>query len=82
MSPSELNAVARLVLIAKRCGPQFLDNADSFDNVIGSGRFAETDSQILDLVRRVVEASPDSESEDNIVLSELEENISQDSLER
>jgi hypothetical protein len=56
MSPSDLNAVARLVLIAKRCGPQFLDDANSFDGVIGPGGFSRTDSQILDMARRVVQA--------------------------
>ena len=81
MSPSNLNCVFRLVSIAKRCGPQFLDNADIFDNMIGPGRFAETDGQILDLVHRIIEASPDSEGEDHILLPELEKNISQDRLE-
>ena len=51
MSPSELNAVARLVWIAERCGPEFLDNAESFDRLIGRGRFAETDSNVLDFAR-------------------------------
>jgi hypothetical protein len=60
--PSELNAVARPVLIAKRCGPQFLNYADSLDNMIRAGCFAETDGEIFDFVRCIIETSADSES--------------------
>jgi hypothetical protein len=59
MSPTGLNAVARLVLIADRCGPEFLDNVDSFDRVLGTGRFADTDSNVLDLARRIVKSKLD-----------------------
>ena len=62
-------------------GPQFLDNADGFDNMIGPGRFAETDGKILDLVHRIIEAPPNGEAKDNILLPDLKENISHDRLE-
>lgn len=54
MTPSELNAAARLVFIARRRGADFLDNEDSFDAVLGRGRFAETDPKLLDMARRIV----------------------------
>jgi hypothetical protein len=57
LSPSELNRVARLVLIAERCGPDFLDNAEGFDSLLGRGRFADTDGKILDAVRGIVKTA-------------------------
>lgn len=74
MTPSELNAVARLVFIAKRCGADFLDNADSFDNMIGAGRFAETDRKVLDMVRRVVKPLPDCRLDNWVCPSEMKKN--------
>jgi hypothetical protein len=41
MSLRKLNAAARLMLIANRCGSELLDDLDRFDCVIGQGRFAE-----------------------------------------
>jgi hypothetical protein len=38
VAPSNLNAVEQLVLIAKHRGPQFLDDAESFDRVLGRCR--------------------------------------------
>jgi hypothetical protein len=55
VSPSDLNTVARLVMIAERCGPDFLDNAESFDRVLGRGSFAQLDREILNKARAVTE---------------------------
>jgi hypothetical protein len=49
---SDLNT--RLAMIAERCGPQFLDNAENFDRVLGLGRFAELDQNVIDMARRVL----------------------------
>lgn len=57
MTARKLNRVFQLFLIAQLCGPQFLDNADSFDKMIGRGRFAKTDSDVIDAVRRLVKTS-------------------------
>ena len=54
LSPSDLNTVFRLLLIAKNCGPQFLDNAESFDGMLGVGAFAMLDSDVLSVVRSKV----------------------------
>lgn len=54
MTPGDYNATARLVAIAKRNGAHFLDNPESFDNMIGPGRYAETDPKLRDMARRVV----------------------------
>lgn len=51
---SQLNDTFRLVLLAKRCGSQILDNAESFDSVLGMGRFASLDSEVLDKARCIV----------------------------
>jgi len=56
LRPSELNAVFRLCAIANRCGPQILDSAESFDSVVGRGRFAELDSVVLDIARSIVKS--------------------------
>jgi hypothetical protein len=49
---SDLNT--RLAMITERCGPQFLDNAENFDRVLGLGRFAELDQNVIDMARRVL----------------------------
>jgi hypothetical protein len=54
MTRGEYNDIARLVAIAKRCGPQFLDSPESFDAVVGTGRYAATDRKVLSMARRVV----------------------------
>jgi len=47
LSPADLNAAARLVVMAaERCGPQLLDDAESFDEVFGRGRFAGLDCEV------------------------------------
>ena len=56
LNPSDLNAVARLVMVAERCGPEFLDNADRFDQVIGRGRFSETNCNVLNLARAIIKS--------------------------
>ena len=56
MMPADLNAVARLVMAAERCGSQLLDDAQSFDEVFGWGRFAGLDSAVLNEARRQVKA--------------------------
>ncbi len=53
MKPSELNAVARLVMVVKRCGPDVLTPA-RFDRLFESGSFAKLDGKVLDAVRRVI----------------------------
>jgi hypothetical protein len=62
-SPTDLNRVLRIALIAKNHGPQFLDNADSFDRLLGRGRFAEMDSRSLRDIRRIVEGFANSTAE-------------------
>jgi hypothetical protein len=54
MNPSQINAVCRLVWIAKRCSARVLDDAKSFDRVVGPGRFAELDADVLKFARSVV----------------------------
>ncbi len=39
LSPSQLNDMFRLCLLADRYGPQLLDNRQRFDEVIGRDRF-------------------------------------------
>lgn len=57
-SPSLLNQSVRLFLIAKYHGSHFLDNAESFDRMLGCrGRFAQLDSRVLGIVRGAVESS-------------------------
>lgn len=60
MTPSQLNDACRLASAAQRCGPQVLDNAESFDEVFGWNRFASLDSEVLDLARRMVKAPADN----------------------
>ncbi len=48
-----------LFRLAKRCGPQFLDNAESFDGLLGAGAFAVADGKVLAIVRRMVEGGLD-----------------------
>src|SRR5450631_4338069 len=66
MTPADLNTVARLALIAKNHGPHFLDNADSFDRMLGRGRFAELNSDTISHVRRLVEALDNCRAEQRI----------------
>ena len=47
MSPSELNAVARLVMVAESCGPAVLYDADRLDRMSRHGRFAELNNGII-----------------------------------
>lgn len=54
LGPSDVNTAARLVLVAERCGPELLDNADRFDQVIGPGRFASYNRHVIDLARSIV----------------------------
>lgn len=54
--PSKLNAVLRLLMIVERRGSHFLDDAQSFDRVLGRGRFAEYQGAHLDEVRCIVES--------------------------
>ncbi len=51
MNPSDVNDAARLVMVAERCGPEILDNADNFDEVLGAGRFASLNREVLNLAR-------------------------------
>jgi hypothetical protein len=59
----QLNRIVRLALIAKDHDPEFLNDAESFDRVLGGGRFAElSESDGLGHVRRLVEALNDRAS--------------------
>jgi hypothetical protein len=80
MSAMELNAVARLVMIANRCGSQLLDNAKSFDHVVGRRRFSELDGESLDLARRIVKASLDSLTETRIGITNTPKDFDNDHL--
>ncbi len=64
----------RLVLVAHRV-PQFLDNAESFDRVRGTGSFAETDSEVLDCARRVVNGPTYSDVERRALFAELKKDL-------
>jgi hypothetical protein len=57
LAPSQLNDVFRLVLITDRCGAQALDNIEGFDRVMGRGRFALLDRDVLNEARRIIKAS-------------------------
>jgi hypothetical protein len=57
LSPSQLNDACRLAAVAQRCGPQFLDDAKSFDEMFGRNRFAGLDGHVLDLARRLAGSS-------------------------
>jgi hypothetical protein len=58
-SPTDLNAVLRLVMLADRYGPQLLDDAEHFDSILGPGRFAALESDALSEARRIVKARGD-----------------------
>lgn len=58
-SPSELNSVARLCLIAKNCSPDFLYDAQRFDRVFGAGALANLNRKILNEARCIVERFSD-----------------------
>ena len=79
-SPTELNTVLRLALIAKNHGTHFLDNADDFDRMLGRGRFAELNSDTIGHVRRLVEAFDNGRPKLRIS-SELGENLAYDDAE-
>lgn len=53
----------RLVAIAKNHGADFLYDADSFDRMLGRGRFAEMDGRLLGNIRRVIECLPNQVAE-------------------
>jgi hypothetical protein len=56
VSPSQLNEAFRLILVAKRY-PKLLDNEQSFDEVLGPGRFAMTDREALELAKHFIQSS-------------------------
>ena len=51
----------RFVLIAQNHGTDFLYDADSFDRMLGRGRFAQMDGRKLRDIRSIVE-SPSNDS--------------------
>jgi len=53
-SPSALNGMFRLALIAKNHGSHFLNDAQSFDRMLGPGRFAEMNSETFRDVSGIV----------------------------
>jgi hypothetical protein len=55
--------------------PKLLDNEESFDEVLGPGRFAMTDREVLDLARGAVNGSAYSEVERRASLAELIEDV-------
>ena len=80
MTPAKLNGVARLVLIAYCRGPQFLDDANSFDSVVGRGRFAELDRDALRAARRIVKSGPYGFGDLGGSLAEAAKNTAEDEL--
>jgi hypothetical protein len=56
LNPSDLNSAARLMLVAENCGAQFLDDPERFDRMLGRGSFAQTNGDVLDMVRGVVKS--------------------------
>jgi predicted lactoylglutathione lyase len=75
MNLSDLNAAARLVMVAKNCGAEFLDDPDRFDRMFGRGSFAETDGHVLDLVRRVVKPGDNRVGEHRVYGSQPAQNV-------
>lgn len=72
--------MARLVMIANRCGSQLLDNAESFDRVVGRSRFSELDRKSLDLARRIVKSGLDSVAETRIGITDTPKDFDNDRL--
>jgi hypothetical protein len=81
-APSQLNDMFRLVLIAKRCGPHVFDNAESFDGVVGRGRFSDLDSSVLSVACRIVESFADRGGDTNVHLSDFGQNVRENALKR
>jgi len=57
-------------LVAKNIGPEFLDDPQRFNRLSRIGTFSELDSELLNDVRRVVEAVGYSEPQPNIIFNE------------
>lgn len=55
LSGRELRTVAWLVLLAKKYGPQLLDDPGRFDKLVGAGQFATVQADTLELARCYVE---------------------------
>jgi hypothetical protein len=80
LSATQLNAVSRLVWIAERCGPQYLDNAERFDEMMGRNCFAELDSEVLNIARSVVKSGLNRGMKPRIDLANSIEDMRQNSL--
>ena len=81
MSASEINWAARLLLIAKYHGAQFLDDPKGFDGLIGRGAFAQTDSGVLNVVRRIVKSVPNGPVQVGADFGNVSQHQSNDGLE-
>src|SRR4051812_35538364 len=59
-SPSDLNSVFRLLMVAERCGPEFLYDPKRTGEVLGRHRAACFNGPIFNEARRCIEARTDS----------------------
>ena len=57
------DAVAHFVMVAQRCGPEFLDNAKSFGRLLGRDTCTLMNREIFDKVRSIVQPGRDSRKE-------------------
>jgi hypothetical protein len=80
LAPSQLNVVFRLFLIAKRCGAKVLDNVESFDRVMGRGRFASLDCEVLNEARRIVKASANGGGETGVYHSDTAQDVADNGM--
>jgi hypothetical protein len=76
LSPSKLNAAARLLLVAERCGSEALDNSNSFYRMTGISGFAKLDSDVLDFIRGIVKTGLDGVSQPRINTGNTVKNMS------
>lgn len=61
-SPTELNRVLRLALIAENHGSHFLDNLESFNRMFGRSGRAKLEGPSLSDIRRIVKTLSDSKA--------------------
>ena len=66
MSPTELNTVFRLALVAKCCGPAFLDDPERMSEVLGRHSLAGLNGQVLQETRRLVKSIGDHRAQRGI----------------
>lgn len=71
LSALQVNEVARLLLIARNRGPDFLYDPACADNLLWPGFLTQVDRQVLDVVRRAVESGGHREPVDGVDASEV-----------